>query len=570
MTIKYLALVGDTEAWDPDVHQRWDLGAFDLAIEHRESELAVARITAINPQASFSSLDGRRVLISTRGRLLFDGIVTGVPRGLVGQKLTLEAIARPADTAVMDAQLAVLAEGAKVAPFWDPLFVPEGSDDDWAEILAGRSQVVAHSRIQGTPSLCDALGGATNMDIVPLNGSVSYSLETNVAPRYGVKLKAKWRQLASMRFDDGGQFWDLTSMTPDGLIAAFPKEGASIGDGFTVVRSIIERAEDPEDGHTITWSRPAAEELDPAWWDAGGTTSTSVSTLLRYEIDAQFEVEYRWQVARTETATMSVQSRAQPGVIGQTEEWEEMELRDLTETESRRPWAPNTAYDLDDEVVDGRNAYRCRTPHVSGPTRTAAEWSLLGPSSYIASRQYISFFKSARGRAAMEHALQRMKARARMAARSVRISFEAPMPARPWQITEDMTVSITSPKIPGGYATGRLVEYSLSWSNGRASFSGTIACAAGLGDVADPVIGTAEGYTPESLGRMTVSVENDGEAQLDWLEANAPEGTPVEGSLDVPVTTITINTHPAAATSFEQAVSFPISGAIGIPTQVQT
>lgn len=565
MSIKYLALVGDTETWNPAVHQRDDLGPFDVTFDHRESELATARIAVANPQASLSSLDGRRVLISTNGRLLFDGILTGVPRGLVDQKLTLEAVARPADPAVLDAQLAVLAEEAKVAPYWDPLFVPEGRDSDWAEILAGRAQVLAHSRIQGVPSLCDALGGSTRMSIVPLNGSVSYSLESNVAPKYGVKLTAKWKQLATQTFNDGGAFWRLTSMTPDGLVEAFPKAGATLSDGFTVAKSSIEKDERAIDGWQVAWGVPE-EELDPAWVDEG----TQLSVLLRHKIDAKLEVEYNWQVARTETATMFVQSRAQAGVIGQSEEWEEMELRDLVERDRRAPWAPNTTYDIDDEVVDGRNAYRCRTQHISGRTRTAAEWSLLGPSSYIATRQYVSFFKSARGRAAVEHAMERMKARARLAARSVRISFEAPMPARPWLVTHDMTISLESPKLPGGFATGRLVEYSLSWANGRASFSGTIACAAGLGDDVAPTIGAAEGGTPESFGRMDVSVDNDGRAQLEWFEENVPEATVVEGSLDVPETVISIHTYPAAATSFEQSVSFPIYGAIGIPTQVQT
>lgn len=571
MSQRYLALVGDTETWNPTVHQRNDLGAFDVTIPHPESAFAKAYITAINPLASFSSLEGRRVLISTKGRLLFDGVLSGVPRGLVGQKLTLEAIARTPDPADVDTQLAALAETAKVAPFWDPLFVPEGSDALWEEILAGRSQVIAHSRIQGTPSLCDALGGSTNMVITPLNGSVSYSLESNVAARYGIKMTAKWKQLASQRFDDGGALWGLNTMTPEGLVKDFPKEGADLGDGFkATARTRMQKDGEPDEGYQVVWAKPKAEELDPAWWDAAGDTATDVAVFPLYEMDAYLEAEYRWEVARTETATLSADARAQPGIIGQAEEWEEMELRDLTTTESRAPWRPNTAYDLDDEVIDGRNAYRCRSAHTSGRTRTAAEWSLLGPSSYIASREYISFFKSARGRAAIEHAVQRIKARARIAARSVRIDFEVPMPARPWQITEDMTITINSPKIPGGFATGRLVDYTLSWVNGRASFSGTIACAAGLGDVADPVAGAAQGFTPESIGRFEVRVENDGDKQMDWFDENAPPGAPVVGSLDVPVTQIVIETTPAAATSFEQSVSFPISGEIGIPTQVQT
>lgn len=570
MSMHYLALVGDTEAWNPTTHQRNDLGAFDVRISHSESEFAKAYITVINPMTSFSSLEGRRVLISTKGRLLFDGVMTGVPRGLVGQKLTLEAIARTPDPAVVDAQLAALAETAKVAPFWDPLFVPEGSDALWEEILAGRSQVVAHSRIQGTPSLCDALGGSSNMVITPLNGSVSYSLESNVAARYGIKLKAKWKQLASQRFDDGGALWGLTTMTPDGLVSGFPKQGADLGDGFKVTSARMEKGDDPDEGYRIVWSKPKAEELDPAWWDEAGDTATDTTVLPLFEMDAALAVEYRWEVARTETAVLSADARAQPGIIGRAEEWEEMELRDLTTTETRAPWRPNAAYEVDDEVVDGRNAYRCRSAHTSGRTRTAAEWSLLGPSSYISSREYASFFKSARGRAAIEHAVQRIKARARIASRSVRIDFEAPMPTRPWLVTEDMTITINSPKIPGGFATGRLVDYTLSWINGRATFSGTIACAAGLGDVADPVAGTAQGSTPESNGRLEVRVERAGDEQMSWFDENAPPGAPVVGSLDVPVTQIIIDTTPAAATSFEQAVSFPISGEIGIPVQVQT
>jgi hypothetical protein len=562
MSTPFVAILGPLEPWNATTHARQDLRCMSMRIEQAESELA--RLTIETPD--IDGLAGQRLCVSDRGRLLFDGVVTYVPRGVLGAIYTVEAVARPPSPEALDTALATLAESLKVAPFWDGLFVPQGRESDWAEILAARSQVLAHSRIQGAPSVCDALGGSTTIAVKPFDQSVSYDIDAAAASTYRLRMTAKWKQLALQQFTDGNALANLTSFTPDGLKAEFPKVGAEVAAGFRVTAAKMEPAlafGRPDIAETVdlTANTSTLDELDPAWT----TESVRLYRFLCQKMETDLRVEYRYEIARTETAVLALNAGIQSAAIVQQVEEETLDLRDLAEAETRPAWRPNRSYTVGQEVVDGRYVYVCRVAHTSGRTRTAAEWSQSGESSYVASRSYASWWRSPRGAAALAHAAERIKARARLAARCVRVSFEAAMPS-PWRVTHDMTVSMASPRLPGGSAEGRLVSYALTWDRGRLSFSGTIACAVGLGGSGAVSVDTPPDLAPRTAGRLDVSVEYDGEEQKDILEAAQGMGTIT--TFDLPDTKITIQATPAAATSFEWDVTVPTSGTIAIPEQV--
>lgn len=584
MSVPYVALVSPTEAWNPAVHQRRDLLPLSLEIAGRDFSTPTATISVKNPNLPASALSDKRVLISDRGRLIFDGVLETAPIGLVDDVITLLANARPPVEEDLKADMNALATTLKVAPYWEPLCVPQGQEEDWAEILAARPAVVAHSRIQGAPSVVDALNGSTVLTVKPRKGSVRYQEGEKIAGIYGAKLKAAWKELVTQPIEltikspeSSGIFDRLETYTWEGIVDNFPKAGETIGDGFSVVRSECEL--DVEDNRVdppviipveefVASFVPGEAELDLFIKQVG-------SRKVKFQcaaIKAKLNLEYRWEAERTETAEFKFPIVAQPGSTNTDENIEELSLRPLTDGTGARSWQPNTAYEVGDEIADGRFVYRCRLDHTSGSTRTGAEWVYVGETNYLAARRIASFFRSARGAAVLAHALERAKTRARFAARSMRVQFEAAMP-KPWHITEDMRIVLDAGpapnRLPGGYATGRLVEYRLTWDRGERLFSGVIACSAGTGVLSEPTLGVITGRPSGASGRVEVVVENDREAQRAALEAAQ---TVVEGLADfnleqLPETVIRITTTPAAATSFESVLSVPISGSLGFPLQ---
>lgn len=585
MTTPFVAIVSETETWNPAVHQRRDLLPLTLTIAGQDFSTPTATMTVQNPNLAPSELSDKRILISDRGRLIFDGVLQSAPIGLVDDVITLLADARPPVEEDLKADMNALATPLKVSPYWEPLCVPQGQEEEWSEILAARAAVVAHSRIQGAPSVVDALTGSTVLTVKPRKGSIDYGEVEKIPGTYGVKLKAAWKELITQPTEIVIQSTDSESIFPrletytwEGIVNDFPKAGETLGDGFYITGSecvldvVDPRAEMPvivPVEEFIASFVPGEAELDPFIQKLG-------TQKVKFEcaaIKAKLNIEYRWEAERSETAEFKFPIIAQPGFTNADENIEELSLRPLTDGTSIPSWQPNTEYGVGNEIADGRFVYRCRLGHTSGATRTGAEWVYVGETTYLAARRVSSFFRSARGAAILAHALERAKTRARFAARSMRVQFEAAMP-KPWHVTEDMRIVLDAGpapnRLPGGYATGRLVEYRLSWDRGERLFSGTIACCVGTGTLSEPTLGTITGRAPGASGRVEVVVENDRAAQREALEAaqTIVEGEPVFNLEQLPETVIRITTTPAAATSFEQTVNVPISGSLGFPLQV--
>lgn len=557
MSRPFVALVSNTAVFNPDVHARYDLYPQRLALRQAESQRAEIEIDVMLPAGGLQALTNRRVLVSQGGVLLFDGILDPVPVGIQGQSVTITAIARPPGETAGDDQLAAFGETLKVAPFWDPLFVPQGRENDYAELLAARTEVLTFDRVQGAPSLSPMLGGRDNMSIRPFVGTLKPEKGTGVARKYGLRLEAKWKQLVSERHDHRGALDNLATFTPSGIVADFPKAGTTIGDGFTVVESRAEvrqrfRRDIIERTAEVDVAVDAAEELDPAFLGQG----TQKYKLDAVEMDMDLRLEYRGEVERTERLEIDLPVSIDAHHYSVNEEIETITLRDLTQGDEVDHWQPDTNYEEGDERIDGAYIYRARIDHFSGSARTPGNWILVGESRYVASRRISSFFRSERGQLALQHAARRILARAYAAGRCVKASFETTMPRRPWMVTPNMRINIRADQHS---ASGRLVEYELVWADGGRTFAGTIAYAP-IVDHADlppsPKIGLIEGNIPSASGRVVVEVQN----------AAAEQETKITGNnktLTLPETIIKITTAPASATSFEQDMTVKTEGGIG-------
>ncbi len=222
-----------------------------------------------------------------------------------------------------------------------------------------------------------------------------------------------WRQTGNFDFESDTWFRGLTTMTPTQFAAAMPRRGDEVGSFRVAECEISERLDTFGKSRRELVSRMApvaADELDPVFFAAGDMEQ-------RIEIvplNVEFRLEYEYEVNRSETCAFSIPLDIQPGAHSGEAEVEELTLRDVSEKPDADPWKPLTLYAAGDQIVSGN--YEAREAHLSGEYRAVEFWILVGESSYISARRDSDFCGQARGQAVIEDCLERIRARARVAA----------------------------------------------------------------------------------------------------------------------------------------------------------
>jgi len=548
----YFAVVSGAEEFDPLIHSREDLTVFRLLVSQSEGEFARADMSALNTRAP---VPGQRIFISEDNVLIFAGEITSAPRGAIGQKINIEAVARPTDA---EARLAALAESLKTAPQWDPLFSDPGNRNDISEILTGHGKVLAWDRRTGDVEAVDPLEGGTNILLTPLNNTLNVDVDGTVPSAVRFELSAEWKQLAVQGFDLNGPLQGLTSMTPEGLISGWPAPGRLVGDGFRVVQASCEEDLDAfgrQQRELVEVMRNvSADELDPAFIAAGQVPDRAEIA----PIDASLVLEQRYEVKRREVASVSLSASVQGILRSGEEEVEQINLQDLAGETDAAPWRPEAQYSAGDLVLDGGEVFEARNDHLSGVKRDPAKWILVGESSYLSSRRVSSFFATDRGQRALAHAVERAKARLRYAARSVVLSFDCAMPFHA-SVSSVTNAFVDSPLLASNFASGRVVFYELRWGGGRRDASFEVACAAGngAGTVAPEM--TMTGGSPAFVsGRAELEVRNPGADQKErFLQSG-----------DISPTEVRVRTTPAPSRQFEHTVSFTSQDVLQAPQQI--
>tara|TARA_R110002049_G_scaffold304427_3_gene499616 strand:- start:262 stop:1896 length:1635 start_codon:yes stop_codon:yes gene_type:complete len=539
----YFAITAEPETFDAETHCRIDLDVFEVSVSQSESEFALLEIALRNPRAA---LDGKWIHFSRDGEHIFHGELSVSPRGTVGDVYYVEALGRLPDAGT---QMAALAENMKTEPGWDALFA---SGDDISEVLAGHGKVLAWSRTDGTVSAVDPLSGAKSLTITPLEDTLTVEADDSVPATAALKMEVEWRQLNIAYHNISGRIGSFKTLTHSELTENWPSVGTKIGSDCAVTESAI--AEEADRREDIASSYDLGDlALDPAWAVVGfdprpAQVRTFTPTL---------NLEQRFEVRRKETCTVTLNAGVQDVIRSDEIEEETIRLNDITERASASAWRPQTDYLEGDQVVDAGRVLQARADHFSGDRLSPSDWSAVGETSYISSRRISSFFKTTRGRAAINHAVARLQARLRYAARSVLVSCQCEIPDLSL-LDHDCIATIKSPDLIGGSATGRVVSYSFNWSDGREYASVTIACAAGDGAADDITVGAAEGAVSGAHVRVEVELTNAYEDQI---------GAYQNGE-DVPETVVLITPQSPPAVDFEQEISVPISGSVAIPKQV--
>jgi hypothetical protein len=493
-----------------------------MAIEGVEGETTTAVITDVRPSGGL--LAGNRfahIAVSLEDGTvhhLFAGKRLGAPRGLEGPFARLEYDCRTGD---LETNIAAALDPLLVAPGYDALFHGQGSSQDPLEVLDGYHADLYMERRTAAVSVSDSLFGrlTTTASIVASTGSKNFNLEASAYLSSGCRVRISSRAdvetyVAGVLQTRSSAACTLVADTVGGSTAAFTDgflsldfqatdlEGEAITydlahEPITAVQAFItarfvqaaqgeidlqERIQNAAGGpniRTLSFAEEFADNWPSEGESLGGDSGylVKVSRLEKQEPTAYaspvvvnigvfknfaintykpyLTVGFDYEQRRTETATFTLSGNAQ-AVPGATSRIERLIV------------------DLQSVPSDGTSDS--------------------------------SFFNTARGRQAVEHALHVAAAMLAEGQRCVAVRAKVNgWPLNALYVDTDKTVSIASPRLPGGWAIGKVARYALSVDDQGRALEMELRCSVGGGYTAASTAATgyadpayADHYAAES------------------------------------------------------------------------
>jgi hypothetical protein len=518
----YFAYATAGDIFNPAIHSREDMEVFTAQMVGEEGDAVELKLEVTNTRQPFP---GRRIFFSEDGVLLFSGFITSII-GQVGQTITVQAVGKATNwQAAQDA----LCQTLKVAPHYDELSLPVASRNDISEVLSGHSKVLNWDRLTGAPSALDLfLADQAAVDVVPDEGSLSVSFEEPVAG-VAVICEAKWTQIVVQGHDLAaqsaanapGSIHGLETLTAERLVENFPRTGEELVGDVVVLESSLEEETningDPiREYHQVSVVKETgAFAIDPSVEEKDSDIERAFTSKMK----AVLNVEHTFEVRRVERAAFDLLRPLQEDVQTGPVEVLEIPIQELKpgEADLRPDWQPATYYDEGAVVeFDGHTQY-CRAAHWSGSTFSQIFWRTGMLAARYDIRRLQSFFISPRGRLFHEYMLERAKDRLRRSGRCVRVSGDAPIPANANSIHTGARVRILAPGLVGGAGAGKVVGYTMIWSEGRRDMTVEIACAPGTGAADTLDIQPASGapvLTVASAG-IEITIEHTADEQLE-------------------------------------------------------
>lgn len=537
----YFAWVAEGEAFDPDVHNRFDERVLSIEIDHSEGDIPNLTISLKNPRVGLLSA-GRNVwcwLSFNPGTgipiPMFHGRLVGIPSDLHKNAVQLEFTARP--PTLPDLKQA-MAEDLKELPWWDDLWVDEAKTNP-DSVLESRSLLFHIDRTDLTLSLSDVLQGEDEMITVEdhLYESLSVSFGETPKRRIDVTAEISFKQEGHGDVDltdqvhakfqtVGSPFnWPLVgSYTSDGLADDWPQPLDDLGGGWSMAATSVGAIYQTDAGqfswdYQKVWTDKTADAKTEMQLAAGGNAIggalnlTYVQTTVQGDwvdwtavfqvkaIDQHFIVHFDASRDRTEKITFSVEADVQPLLVDP--EGTDVKSMEFSSSFVDKPVDPGDALPIGDTR---RNCY----------------------------------FPTDRGMKSVEHLLLLARAELRFSSRAVNMTFTVPR----WitDISCRKSVTIVDPRLPGGQASGKITNYKLS-AKGKRTTEITIGCAAGKGVAlpaaagGDDVYATnySRGYTRREGAEVEVL---EGELVYEPLDASVVDDDGVDLFNMVPSTVL--------------------------------
>ncbi|ABC23378.1 hypothetical protein F11_13255 [Rhodospirillum rubrum F11] len=548
----YFAWVAADEGFDPLVHARADEAILALEIRAVEGEAPRARVSVARGRRRLGGPQGQRhAVMSARldgGAVvgLFRGVLAEVPDGAAGAFLTLLFDARTGDAT---ARIAAALAPYKRAPGYDALFINEGREDEPEEILDGWFARLIVDRLDGAVGVSHGLWGGKSLSFGPgdiAEGSLDLRRPQRSPPAWveGV-VDARWLQRGGGTVDLGALIAReaggplVTLSRPEDFADGWPKPGAGLGgaSGYKAVTSALVACELPamedslgdeervllsDEGTTVVVG--AGTGLAGGQGVGFGPTAARSSLFpmgagagwICFAKRAYWPVlTARWEIRQSRRQSLSCRLESHLAVdwpgAGEGERLS-FGLRDVG-AETQVPAA-------DPAPCDCASLLALSRPKGGGPSAEIPPTGLSagGAETAIGDPLHASFFHTPRGRRAVAHMLRVMAVRLAFAQRCVSLRARLPgWSARALAIDLDTTLSLVAATLPGGRASGKVVDYRFVWQGRGCWVEVEIACSVGGGGSmapADPGRATyAEDYAEDftlTTGGVVRGDEGDG------------------------------------------------------------
>lgn len=415
---------------------------FLVEITHAEGNFPSLVIDIKNPRVGLLSA-GRNVWCWLSWRTsagtvqpLFNGRLIGVPQNIHEEVVRLEFVALPED---YQAQKQALAETMKVAPYWDPIWLAEKSDDP-DTVLEGYTRLWHIDRVTLDVTASDILQGEDGTLVFDedehLYSNMTASYGQTPLRRVTMTATVTWDQSAQGTLDltpwlyqkFGGDY-EIRTFTGDGLESTWPTPDTSIGGGWTVGESSLTlKYWTPTLNYIIVFSHFIYSDSPTSMQDTNGRYIEGIVNKMVFipfqlnRYSAVFKVNYSASRKRSETVFFSMEADIQSLITepGATEE----EVIKLNSSSIGLTVDPDGSLPIED----------LRRP---------------------------SFFQTDRGHQSFQYLLALARARLAMRSRAVIISFQTT-----WEVAIGLScrysATVLDRRLPGGSATGKVTNYVLT------------------------------------------------------------------------------------------------------------
>lgn len=574
----YLSFVDDPTVAFSDANKVEDMLVASATVAQDEGDFATLTCVVANPKRGLLSgqiwawFSWRRG-VTTEALLL--GRLIGIPDSINKRRVTLVFQARPAN---FKARKATLATTLKSDPnYYNDAWIAPDRKNDPEVALESRGGLWDIDRVTHAVTFCPFLTGPDGLETFAEDGEdVEYDsvdIRFGATPKRSVNVTATGNFLRSQ--SGNVSFGKKTVMTFTGgkLISDWPKPGDDLGGGWSCIAGYAIDALGIENTQTTTYNYQYKNENKEH--ENGDTMSASQSIsgpALRGSGHLGCPISGKTEMVIGDPDTGQAPSTNQSSTSMDVALWQ-VDTFLMAGYNVKRGYGETVTFTLKSNIQPIVTLEDDDEPIKLDLT--------MGDVTAIGSAGKRSFFPGTYGLAALNYPLLLARAALIMSARAVEIDFVCKF-ERAVKLNCRKQVTLNSPQLPGGTATGKVVKYSFEIDgSGKPKGTVTIGCAIGYGGSVAASPGTghyaapgymAPGYQYNS-GRVTLLSTGDVGFTFPPTQPNDDNRSPAivhnewKGTLDDQISTIMdafLGGNPDGSATVEALAALGKSNAISV------
>lgn len=487
-----------------------EFSIFDLEIFQEENNFATARLV-VKAVASLPPPGTEGILYEENGETFFKGLLIGAPTKTENDFAEIELIAKPID---FFEKSIPLQKEKRTPPFWDALWVKQEHLTDFQEIQSIQTASLYCNPRTGELSWSDWFEGKQTLQVGQkfFWESLSTKIVREPLAACTIKVHAYWIQSDSGVSNLGPALarafplGKVSTYTKNSLLSKWPAAGKKVGrSGIWVLKSDLKQ---------VIPTSSLYPRFSPPLILASQGDVPKPHRAERYWFKPKLWVGWQVHQRRRETLVVTLRHTCQKLFPGKGEDKTlEFTLQNINPDPEAYRWKPNVHYQKGTKICSKNSIYKCNTTHTSSMSfeEDQGSWSFKNIfHTPLGSPARASFFLTERGYIAAEHAMERAKAELAKSARAFEIFFEGP-----WnilkEITTDMSVALTDPRLPGGKVKGKVTKYALivKGETGERFVRVTLLCTVDHEKVETEFLTTLPTYVDEGYGVETYQIHQN-------------------------------------------------------------